>query len=95
MKMSHIFKINEPAFDRDAKETVLITNGIEIETVNGPVFKPTEAIAMRCFGYEKNGRAVTGWTYRKVSAGSLCPVTPNKFGFNFPKRATRYFVGRV
>lgn len=85
-----MFKINDYAFDTYAKETVEITNGIEKEGV----FEPTEAIALRCFGWD-NGRAVMGWTYRRVEKAYLRPITCNKFGFNFPKRRGKYFVGRV
>lgn len=84
------FQMSDYAFDTYAKETVKITNGIDKDGI----FTPTEAIALRCIGFENN-RAITAWTYRRVDVEQLRPVTPNKYALNMPSRRTRYFIGRI
>ncbi len=86
-KQTAELKINDVAFDMEAKEHVLITNGIcKHDHSNPEAFKashgergigaceyvPHEAIAIRTFPLE-NGKVQTAWTYRGVDHTKLRP----------------------
>lgn len=80
-----IFKINDVAFDMEAKEHVLITNQIcTLDHSNSEAFAkshgengigacayvPHEAIAIRAFP-TKSGKPQIAWTYRSVNVANL------------------------
>ncbi len=102
-------KINDLAFDSDAKEIVKISNlrcvlphtdqaafaASHAEGTASCQMEPHEAVALRVVGYA-NGRAVTGWTFRGVRAAALRPLTTDSDPFaKMPRRLSSYFVGRM
>ena len=98
-KPTEMFKVNDVCFDTEMKEHVLITNGtcvlnhtnsdafkVAHEGMADCVFKPCEAIAIRCIGTEVIGATdsrvpVCGWTYREVNPDHLrkSEVTKEQF----------------
>lgn len=91
------FKINQMCFDRQAKEMVQISNGIEDASGN---LTPTEAISLRVF-IGKDGNAQIYYTHRKVSAEFLTPNNEhdgNGHGIGRltdNKKPTAKFFGRI
>ena len=68
--MEKSFKINQLVWDGEAKEYVLITNGVPI--VEGkPEINPTEAIALRVCGLPSDDKPRLAFTYRQVKAACL------------------------
>lgn len=103
--------LNTIAFDKEAKEYVLITNGkcrldhsspeAYAQSHNGKEcqYVPSEAIALRTLGLH-HGKPIIGWTYRQVKMESLScgnDMQHQKADFEaiLAKRRSPYFIGRV
>jgi hypothetical protein len=86
---TEMFQVNDVCFDTEMQEHVLITNGTCVldhtdsdayknahEGLKDCVYKPCEAIAIRCIGTEVIGATdsrvpVCAWTYRGVNPDHL------------------------
>ena len=91
-------KINQVVFDSENKEFVKISNGIEKD---GKLI-PTEAIALRIIDVMSTGRLEVAFTYRKVDASRLCPLTRGESATLFDAVMERHdggkhfhYIGRV
>lgn len=105
------FKINDVAFDMEAKEHVMITNGQCVLDHSNPdafakshnngidscQYEPHEAIAIRAFPSE-NGKAQIAWTYRSINAANLRPCdqsAKSMFESVLNRKRSKYNIGRV
>lgn len=93
------FSNNELAFDKHAKELVLISNGVDTTLDGKPQdFVPTEAIALRFLGLTQDGRPALAWTYRKVDAAQLdryCgSTTVEEFRNSIPSHGSESYKGK-
>ena len=103
--------IGKIAFDKIAKEHVLISNGTCTLDHSTPeayaiahkgktcVYAPSEAIAIRYLGYHK-GKPILGWTYRGVDPAVLSCSDDMQherkdFDAIITHKRSPYFVGRV
>lgn len=100
------FKMNMVCFDKHSKEFVRISNGkcvldhsspeaFKAAHVDGCVYVPHEATALRVVGATKTRDPIIGYTYRAVNVADLTPCKDDA-GFISPSafRPSR-FVGRV
>jgi hypothetical protein len=73
--MNTLFRMNQICFDKEAKELVKITNGIERKVSDFKnEFCPTEAIVIRVFPPKPGSKKPQiAYTYRKVNPEFLIP----------------------
>lgn len=87
-------KINDVCFDRENKELVMISNGIDV----GGEFIPTEAVAIRYLGInDKKNKPCLAYTHRKVKKEFLEISEGDKSIFTdlFDAGKKIGFIGRV
>ena len=106
--MANELKINDVAYDKDAKEFVRISNMIcTLDHSNEGFaashggkgmaacqYEPHEAVALRVVGITKTGDPIIAMTYRGVKAASLSPASPDSMIDLYKVRKSR-FIGRV
>jgi hypothetical protein len=98
--------INAVALDRQAKDFVRISNCVctlDHSTPeafreghkNGCLYKPCEAVALRCVGIDPKGRPILGMLYRAVDADQLVAVPHHEFPDVHAIRPKTLFIGRI